>query len=240
MALSVFPSLNTKASEPTGDEILEAFIKATGGKDAYSALHNQVSSGSMEMPAMGIKATMISYSEEPNKSYSKIESPAIGTIESGTDGSVYWEITMMSGPRILEGEERASSMRAATFNSTLLWKQLFKTAEYAGVDTLDGKLCNTVILTPNEGQPEKHYFDAESHLLVKIEATINTTMGAIKIENFPGDYREVNGVLMSYTSRQVLMGMQEMIFKSDKIEFNVDIPDSIFIVPDDITALMEK
>ena len=100
--------------------------------------------------------------------------------------------------------------------------------------------CYKIVLTPNQGSPETQYFDIANHLLRKTELTLKTDMGTIPVEAFPSDYREVDGLLIPYRSRQIIMGMQEMIFVTESIEHNVEIPAERFALPDEIKALMEK
>ncbi len=62
-------------------------------------------------------------------------------------------------------------------------------------------------------------------------------MGPITIDSYATDYRRVNDVLVPFTVRAVIMGMQEVVQKYETIEFNVRLPEGIFAVPDEILAL---
>jgi hypothetical protein len=230
----------TRATSPTGAEVMEQALLATGGREAHAKLHNRVTRGFMEMPAMGLKATMTAYAAAPNLAYALFESPALGKIESGANGGTCWEISMMAGPRILDGDERAAVMRESVFNNTIHWKELYRQAETIGIDSVNGEACYKVLLTPNEGQPETHYFAVDSHLLLKAETTISSSMGSVKVETYPSDYREVDGVLIAHTSRQVIMGLQQMVIKSESVEHNVTLPEGIFDLPADIRALVDR
>ena len=106
---------------PKGEDVVDDFVKATGGKAAYAKIHNSVSKMTLEFVGMGIKASVIGYSAEPNKSYAVVEADALGRIEEGTIGEVAWSKSMMEGPQIKEGEERAGTLRRAVFDSTPGW-----------------------------------------------------------------------------------------------------------------------
>jgi hypothetical protein len=227
------------ADLPDAETVLENYIEATGGRKAYEKHHNLKVTGTFAMPAMGITAPLTSYQEAPDKGYTLIESQAFGTIESGSNGEVQWEKSMMTGPKIKEGEEKAVADRQGAFNLMLRWKDFYTSAETVGVDTLDGRPCWKVVMTPEVGEPETSWFDTETHLLVKSAMTMNSDMGSISMEVFSSDYREVDGVLMAFEARQVLMGMQEMILTTENVEFNVDIPEGTFDLPEDIKSLME-
>ena len=63
----VVSSLGMAADEPLpkGAEILDKFVDATGGKDAYLKVHNEMWKGSFEFLGKGIKGAATSYRAEP-------------------------------------------------------------------------------------------------------------------------------------------------------------------------------
>jgi len=167
---------------PKAEEILDQYVEVSGGKAAYEKLHNRATKGTLDFVTTGIKATVTTYSAEPDKMRTIIESPAIGKVEEGTDGEIAWELSLMTGPRIKEGDEKATTMRAAAFDSTVNWRKQYDKAECAGVETVEDKPCHKVILTPATGMPETHYYEQESGLLVKMNQTIKSPMGVIPVE----------------------------------------------------------
>lgn len=224
---------------PPAETIIEKSIEASGGRAALEGIRSRKTFGRMEVPTMGIKAAALEYAAMPDRSYVLVESAEMGKIESGSANGVYWEMTAMTGPRVKEGEERAVSERTA-LNAGLRWRDFYSQAETAGTDTLDGRLCYRVILTPKTGSPETQWYDAENWLMLKQEMTLTTPMGAIPMEFYPSEYREIEGVIMPFRVRQIVMKMQEMLFTTDSVWFNVEIPDSVFAIPAAIQALLEK
>jgi len=225
---------------PPAEQIIEQAIAACGGRDALEKIHSRVTNGVFEIPSVGIKAAISVYSAEPNKLYSITESDALGRIASGTDGEVYWESSAMTGPRVKEGEEKASAARESTFHNDLEWRSLYKQAETVELVTTGDRECYKVAMTPIEGKVEYFYYDVQDHFLRKIESTLVSPMGEISIEAFVDDYRLQDGVQVPFRSRQVLMGMQEMILTIESMTHNVDIPDSVFALPGEIQALVAK
>ena len=88
---------------PPAEQVLEDFVKATGGRKAYEKTHNTQVEGTFEMPAMGIKGKLTSWTAAPNKSYTLIEGEGLGKMEEGCDGTVAWSTSLMTGPQIAEG-----------------------------------------------------------------------------------------------------------------------------------------
>ena len=228
------------AAELTGmDKIVAQYIEATGGRDAYLGHENMKITGTFSMPAMGISAPLEVYQALGCKTSTKITSNAIGTIERGSNGEVFWEKSMMNGARIIEGEERAAELRGADFRAWLDWRKYYTSAEIVGQEEVDGVLCDKVVAVPKEGKPETSWFDAETHLIVKTSSTLSSEMGEISIEAYPSDYRMADDILVPFKVRQVVMGVQEMVIQTDTLTWDVEIPEGLFDLPEDIKALVK-
>ncbi len=224
----------------TAEQILEKSLEAHGGKDAHAKLHNSVSKGTFGIPAMGLTGTLTSYHAEPRSLRTEIELAGMGQILSGGNGETYYETSLMQGTSIKEGEERAAAVRDATFNPALNWREMYPDVALAGIDTLDGTVCYRLLLTPVEGSPVTAYYDLETWLPFKTQAEVTTQMGKISVEIYLSDYREVAGVLAAHNVRMILMGMQEMVMQIETIEFNVELPEDIFALPDEVQALLTE
>jgi len=224
---------------PKADAILDQFVEATGGKIAYDRVHNEKWTGTFEFVGKGIKGTVTSYRAEPNQSVTIVELAGVGTIEDGTDGETAWTRSALQGPRIKQGDERAVTMREATFRAPVEWRKLYKTAETTGVENVNDQPCYKVVLTPNEGKPETRYFDKKTKLLAKVTMTLASPMGEIPAETTIGDYREENGLRAPRKVHQRAMG-QEFLITIDRVDYNVEIPKNRFDVPADVKALVSK
>ncbi len=107
------------------------------------------------------------------------------------------------------------------------------------MDTVDGKECYKVQLTPKEGSPITQCYDKESNLMVKMSMTVQSPMGEAQSDSFFTDYRKEGDVLMPHKVKQSASG-QEVVFTIDSVAFNADIPADKFALPDDIKALVKK
>jgi hypothetical protein len=221
---------------PTGEAILEKYIAVTGGKAAYEKTRTQVSSAVMEFIGKGVKANMTMYHAEPNKSYLVTEIEGIGKMEEGSDGSVAWERSVLKGPRIKKGEERAVSLRGADIRHDIRWREYFTKVECTGIEPIDGKVCYRVVLTPKDGQPETRYYDKTTNLLVRTNMIMKTEMGEIPAEASVSDYRKVDGVLVPFLLKQKVLG-QEFTVTVESIKNNIEIPSGRFALPEDVKAL---
>ena len=224
---------------PKGGAILDKYVEVTGGKAAYGKLTNRVTQATFEMVGQGLKFSMTIYAARPDKMYVVMESEAFGKIEKGTDGEVAWEINVMTGPQIKEGEERALVLRGATFDAVPDWRKLYKQAECVGVEAIDDKPCYKIVLTAKEGSPETRYYDKESNLVVKTEMSLKLPMGTITFEAYPSDYKRVDGILLPHKTRVMVMG-SERIMTIESIKHNVKMPKDRFKLPEDIQTLVDK
>jgi len=230
---------DTEAPLPTGEAIMDQYIVATGGLEAYAQLQNTTSRGTFEIPAAGIEGSIVIYHARPNKLYTRVESQAMGTLESGSNGEVFWERSMMVGPKIKEGQEREESMRDAIFDKFARWREIYKQVECTGVDSVGSEACYRVVATPSTGEPPTLYFSTESGLLLKVESIHKHQMGDIAIKARPQDYRSVGGVLVPHKILvRVLTQDRELTFTS--IEHNTDIPEDRFTLPEEIQELVDK
>jgi hypothetical protein len=241
LAVSAFLPALAEPDEalPKGDAILDKFVEATGGKSAYDKVHNEKWTGTFEFVGKGVKGAVKSYRSEPNKSVTVVELEGIGTIQEGTDGETAWTLSSLQGPRIKQGDERALTLREATFRGPIEWRKLYKHAETTGVENVDDQSCYKVVLTPNEGKPETRYFDKKTNLLVKLSMLMASPMGEIPTETVLSDYKEQNGLLAPHKVRQKAMG-QEFLISIDQVEYNIEIPKDRFDLPAEIKALTAK
>jgi hypothetical protein len=236
----LFLALLTVAQQfPTGDAIIARYVTVTGGAAEYGKVLNSVSTGKLEMPAQGIKGKITIYQQTPDKQYSIAEIPGIGTIEDGVDGTVAWEKSALQGPRLKIGEEKDAAIRSANDESKLLnWKKFYKSVETAGAETVDGKPCYKVILTPISGKPETEFYDQASGLLVKQTAVVATPMGDVPVETAFSDYRREGKLLMPHKLKQGAIGQQFEITVED-VKFNAELAKDRFDPPADVKALIK-
>jgi zinc protease len=224
---------------PKAETILDKYVEATGGKAAYQKHHSEIQKGTIELAAMGLKGSVIMYRAEPDKSYSEIELAGLGKTREGSDGKVFWSLSAMMGPHVKEGPERAQAILSTRFNAELNWRDLFKDAKTAGVETVDGKECYKVVMTPAEGGPITEFYDKQSSLMVKTTMTIQSPMGEQAVDSFATDYRKEGEILMPHKIKQNVAG-QELVINIDSVTFDPEIPADKFVLPDEIKALVDK
>jgi hypothetical protein len=238
VSLFTFASAATADQTPTAEQVLDRFVEALGGVKAFDKLASTVTKATLAIPAMGVTIDVTIYAARPNKFYSLAESPMIGKIERGTDGSIFWEKSTMQGPRVLEGEELADAMRDAKFEGLAYWRSIYDSVAVAGLDTVDGNPAYKVVLKPKDGKPRTYTFDVKSGFLVKTTNMVTTQMGEIPVVGYVTDYRKTGDLLQSFKTTMQIMGQDRVITVSG-VEQNASIPDSVFALPVDIKEILE-
>jgi Protein of unknown function (DUF620) len=223
---------------PKAESILDRSIELTGGKAAHEKLHNVVERGTFELPLQGIKGAAVIYAAEPNKSFVSIDIEGVGKIESGTDGVIAWENSVLQGPRIKQGEEKAEAIFGATFNAPANWRKMFTKVETVGTASVGGQECYKVVMTPTAGKPMTQYYDKNTGLLLKTEAQRTSAMGEVGVEILYSDYRKEAGVLSPHKLTNKVAS-QEFVITIDSTEYNAQLAANIFDIPPDIQALLK-
>ena len=234
-----FTGVLAAADLPKADTLLDKYIEVTGGKSAYSKMHSQMMTGTMEFPAMGLKGKLTIYSAEPDKQAFEVTLEGVGKMQEGSNGDVAWANSAMQGPRLKEGAEKTDSLLRGKFNAELNWRDQYKTVETVGMETVEGKECYKVVATPKSGSPRTVWYDKDSNLMVKMAAVAASPQGDIQTDTSVADYRKEGGVLMPH-KMMVKAGPMEFAITVDSVQINPEIPKNTFEVPDEVKALLKK
>ncbi len=223
---------------PSGEEIMERYIKKTGGREVLAKIKNRLIKGTIEIGQF--KGATIIYQARPNKYYTstkfEVDSATI-TVEQGTNGEVVWELHSMTGPRIIEGSEKALLLLQHNFDETN-YQQLYDKIECVGMEQVEGEICYKVVQTPKLAEPITVYYSKESGLAVKSTYTLEQQLEKIKIENLTSDYKEVGGILYSQHAVQKAMNIDTHI-RVESIEHNIELPKDRFEPPEAIKRILE-
>ncbi len=226
------------AGLPSAATVLQHFVDVTGGKAAYEAVKSEQATGTFMIAAAGISGTIKVFAATPAKAYAVVDIPGVGKMEEGTDGLVAWENSAIQGARIKSGDEAAAAIREGAMDARTDWTKYYKSAEVTGTETVNGKQCYKVVMTPLTGGPEDDYYDKESGLLIKQSAIYDTPMGKVPVELVMSDYRKQGALMMPFHIEQHLAN-QQFDTNFDKYEFNVEIPESRFALPPEVKALQK-
>lgn len=224
------PDAKPAAALPTVDEVLDKYIKATGGKAALEKLNSRVAKGSFEIEAMGISGGFQSYAKAPNKNVVIVDVPGFGTVLNTFDGEKGFSSNPQTGLRELAGAELSAQKRDSDFYQPLNLKTHYPKMIVKGIEKVGSASAVVIEATPADGGPEKMYFDVNSGLLLRQDAERESEQGKMAIETYYEDYKDVDGVKVAHTMKQVTP-MFAMTIKMTEIKHNVPVEDSKFGKP---------
>jgi hypothetical protein len=238
--LAAVPLFGADEALPSVDSVYNHFVAATGGKAAYEARHALIEHATIDFAKQGLKGSLTIYEAAPDKYLAFTELPGIGKIATGSNGAVAWENTVLQGPRIKQGAERADALRDGAFNPFLSWQKLYAKGETTGTETVEGHDCYKIVLTPSEGKPMTEFYDKKSGLMIKTMATVTAQMGDVNAEVLYDDYRKDSDGVLSPHRRVERAAQQEVVIQIDSVEVNPDLPKDRFDLPAEIQALLNK
>jgi len=225
------PKPATAKPLPKAEDVLEQYVKATGGRAAYEKHQSGVMKAVGSIAAMGVKVEIVNSMKAPNLSLLVLKMEGMGEQRSGFDGKVAWEQDAMTGLHELEGIEKARAAREAEFNAELKWRELYKQVRSVGLETVNGRSCVQIELVPKEGgRSDMECYDLETKLLVKAESTTEGDQGTMLMKMFPVEWKEYDGVKLPSVIR-LGMGPVEIEAKVISVEWNVPLDDAIFRKP---------
>lgn len=241
LAASAFSQ--TLAELPTAEKVLERFVQASGGQEAFLKVKTVSMSGTMEIKAQGIKAAMKMYRADGGKTYTVFDLPGFGKQEDGSDGNIVWDKTVL-GPRIKSGSEKflASCAKSAIGTeyapSAADMANCYDNVVMSGAEELDGKTAFKLVLTPKQGKTQEQWFDKESGLLKKLRMTVPSPMGELPMNVIFEEYKSIDGILTPIRMTNQI-GPLSMTLSFEEILYNPKIPAQIFALPPDIQALVQ-
>jgi len=233
-ALAMAPAMPGPAQDKpdmTAQQIIDKSIEASGGRAAHEKVTSRTAKGSFTLAAMGASGSIEIYAKAPDKSLSVISVEGFGEIRNGCDGKVVWAENPQQGLTEMEGEAAAVVRRSSVFNLELKWRDMYPKADVKGKQKLGEREAWVVELTPADGKPVTHYYDAETFLLVGQDASMPTMEGLTTVATRLADYRDVDGVKVPFKITQTLP-MGDLVVTLSEAKHNQEIDDARFAKPE--------
>ena len=224
------------------DEIINAYFENTGGMDAWASLKGMKMKAKVNQGGMEIPLEIVQMAD--GRQYTIITLQG-NTIKTGVfDGTTLWNTNFQTMKPEKADAESTENMKleANDFPAALFhYKDKGYKAEYLGKETIDGTECYKIKLTKEpktiDGQQVEdvvyYYFDTDSNIILVMESEIKSgqAKGMISQVKF-SDYDEVDGLYFPFSMTQGLKDGQSQPIIIESIETNPDIPDSVFVFPE--------
>jgi len=221
---------DSQTAPPTVNAILDKYVAAIGGKEAIESLSTIVRTGTFEAVAAGYKGTVEIYSKVPNKFLQTIVVEGVGPISQVSDGKMGWLEDPAVGVREMKGAELAQVLRLSDPHRQIKYRQTYKTIALMGKEKVGDIDTYVIEGHPVEGKPDKLYFDVSTGLLVREDIVVISSDSETPAQMFFEDYRDVGGIKMPFTLRQITPALTSAIKLSDT-RINVPVDDAKFAKP---------
>jgi photosynthetic reaction center cytochrome c subunit len=215
------------ASGPTGDQLLDKYLKAAGGAAAIDKVTSRVMKGTITFGDRNVPIEI--FSKHPDKRVSITHTPD-GDSVTAFDGHEGWlgvpgrPVHEMHGPDI-----DAAAMDADLHFAAHL-RAMFSEVQVRGTETIGDHDAYFVVGEREEKTSVRLYFDTQSGLLLRLVRYGETPFGRMPTQIDYADYREVEGVKIPY--RWTLARPSgRFTIQLTEIKQNVPVDDAKFVKP---------
>jgi len=203
--------------DKTAQQVMEAHIKAIGGRAKLLQVEDMVVKMQMEA-GPGMNLDIVMKQKRPDMfsmSMSMMGNVMMHQVLKGDKGKV----SGMGGEQVLEGDGLAALKEQAWIFPELEYESAGYGLELAGIEAVNGKDAYRVRLTRPTGQASMNFYCVETGLKLRSTQTQEGPMGAMTISTNFGDYREVSGIMVPFSMKQD-MGVQVLNMKATEILIN--------------------
>jgi tetratricopeptide (TPR) repeat protein len=223
LALLVAAEMMAAVTNPTADQIIEANIKARGGREALTTIRSLSFTGTRV--GDGHTGQAAKYNMRPSYFLVGCTQPTCSVAE-GYDEKGAWELSPRL-QRVMRVDEAAGNAlrRAAEFDDPYIdYAKQGNKVRLIGKTTFHDRPAYAIEIQYPWELREIHYFDAETHLDLGNRTSVKLHARGADLDSvtYYDEYRPVNGFLMPYRQEWVRLdtGEQLELVHWEKIEAN--------------------
>jgi len=239
---AVLVLLAVSAQAQSADEIIDKYLKNTGGKEKWLTLKSVKMTGKAKQQGMEFPFTALQAEGGKQKQSFVFQGKEI--VQPAFDGNSGWNTNFMTMKAEKMEAEDSENMKqeAGDFPDPFLnYKDKGYKVALEGKETVEGTECFKIKLTKKpmkvDGKPEEnivyYFFDTENYVPILTRTTIKKgQMKGTTIESVFSDYQEVNGFFFPFSVSQKGNGQTFISIAVEKIETNVPVDPKEFAFPE--------
>lgn len=232
------PAPAQTAELPSGREVIDRFIAAIGGRDAVMRQAARHVTGRFEIPAQGIAGDLEMYAAPPNKLSATVTIEGLGAVRTGFDGTTAWAVNPAMGPMVMEGLQHDQMKQQADFYNAVYPPEMIAELETVAEEPFEGTPAYRVRVKATWGEEYFEFFDKASGLQLGSVRTQASPMGDIEATSVVSQWTDVDGLKVPFRLVQRAMGSEQVVIISAMQA--TPVPDSVFVPPPEIQALIGK
>ena len=237
LSASLTAGQSTQTSLPTAREVIDKYVKATGGALAFKSVNSMRARGTFTITGQQMTGSLEMMAARPNKLLTRITVAGIGPLEEGYDGKVGWSIDPFNGPALTTGRGLSERADEAWFDGPLHGPEFVKEMTVVGREEFDGRQVYRVKVISLRGTEQIEFFEVESGLQAGIEATRDTPMGTMPTTTMFRDFQRFGQLTFPSKVVQRLLGQEQTVLFS-AYEYD-NVPPATFDLPTVIKALIK-
>lgn len=216
-------SATEAAPLPSATEILDRYVEALGGREAWASdtrrtvrmrveIRSQVGPQGLPNEATG---TVVVHRKAPDLFVSTMNIEGVGTMVKGYDGVNAWSISPDGRVRRLEGAELREQQREAWIDRDLRLQELYEKVEVIGAREFSGEPCWLVRFTDSDGAVAQGWFSVDSGHMLGFGRRLQSPVGLLSVVQRFDAFRDFNGrVVPTRISQTVGNTTQTMVIQS--------------------------
>ncbi len=242
LVAAVIICLATPTQSQTAEEIIDTYLENIGGYANWEKVESMRVIGVGRQG--GVDYPFVATMMKDGRSIVDVDMQGTSYIFEAFDGETGWSSNFQTMQAEAFDSERSNNFKAeakdqipdAFFN----YKEKGYSVELLGNEQFEGSEAFKIKLTKKpvlvDGNEEEnidiYYFDTENFVPIAYESVIlSGEAKGLTVQYSMTDYQEVDGRYVPFTNIQKVNGnvVLEMIY--NKVEFNIDVDESIFVMP---------
>lgn len=227
-----FAQLDDETNDDTVNDILTLYFQ-TIGQDKLFATNTYVTKGKIMQQQFEIPFT--SYNKRPMDYRLEAEFQGM-KIVTAFDGINGWAINPMMGssdPQPMTAEQVEKTKLQADYDGIYYnYKEKGYDIQFIDKDFVDDIEVYVLQLTTPTDDIITSYIDTENNVLLKTSSTMMIQDVETKFDIFFSNYKYIDSILVPFSIETKVNGQTAMNMIVDEIKYNVEIPDSMFAMPE--------
>ncbi|UCF78103.1 MAG: insulinase family protein [Candidatus Eiseniibacteriota bacterium] len=225
----------TEASAEKGDEIMQKALAAMGGAERVLSLNSisSVLTASMSTPAGDMTIDMTLVLVYPDRFRLDMQTP-MGAVVQTLDGDSGWMSTPQ-GVMALQGSQAAELKKMVRFELFSVLKAFVRgeaEIQYLGDTQLDGHDVFELLVSLGDDASSRMFVDKKDYTIVGNSRRANTMEGPAEITEILSDFRDVEGLKVSFASAQRAGDKEVSSSSISEFKINPEVDLSIFAKPE--------
>jgi hypothetical protein len=222
---------------PSARQVIDRYLKASGGVAAFKAVRSVQGRGRLSLAAQSLSGEFEMMAARPNKSLTRVTVPGVGRLEAGCMTARSVTIDPVSGPALVTGRELLERADEAWFDSPLHESTFVREMTMAGRETFDRRPAFRIKVVLASGNEQFELFDEETGLQIGLEATRATSLGSAPVTTIYREYQTFGAIKLPTVQVQRILGIEQVVTVTS-YEFNA-VPGGAFDLPAVIKALVK-